>query len=1595
MSPRISFRLALLSLSFGCTIPADAALQGWWKFDEASGTTAADSSGNTPAASGTLITGATFQPAAGRFGGAVYLNGTSGFVDAGDLARFEFSQTQSYSVACWYKSDGDETVAEYQTNSGLVSKGYGRVSNGGGAANTYDPLGYYQLQVNWSTGTGNTTSYFQFDSRQSSTATTFFRFPTAFTNGLDVVNSAWHHFVAVMDRGAATPACRLYVDNTLYATKNIVAGAGGGIWPMGVNNSSLLFGNHLDRYTKGWMDDVGIWDGVLTTTQITNIYNNGIAGLGDTDGDGLSDAWETQYFGAGNLSQTASGDPDNDGLTNIQEQTAGTNPTVPDTDNDGLSDGQEVLTYLTNPTLTDTDGDGLSDGNEVNVRGTNPKLADTDGDSFTDGEEVTAGTNPLLASSHPPPAVLNVHLNEFVSESSPKANDPTTPLDMDGDDEGWIEIRNNEATAVNLRNYQLSDDAALPAKYILPSVSVPAGGYLLVYASGKNKAFTGVQLHTNFKLNNSGIVTLSRPDGAGGNVIVSSIGGTGVNQYPSQKKFSSYGRADNTAAGTLAYLTVPTPSAANVAANAVSAFVKDTVFTGDRGIFTAATSVSISCATPGATIAYTTNGSAPTPTNGTQVPAVDGLTPPVANLTISTTTLLRARAWKTGMGSSNVDTQSYLFPAEVMTQNGPTPSMGVGSAADTVTNWGTTGTTPMVLTAFPGLTQWGVNQLIATDPVTTNQFKQSDLMVLPTLSLVASWKDLFGPNTGEGIYPPAAGVAQEGVDRAASLELINPNASTTTPNLVKGFQADGNIHIFGGTSQARWKSLKLSMRFQCLNDVSYRPYGDEGANKFSNFVLDSAMNNTWMHPSDAAQRTRSAFTRDYVMADLQNKLSGAGGFHTRACHLYLNGMYWGIYWLHEKPDHHYASDYYGGSSADYDGFKHSATAGVDGAASAFPQIVNSQPLDPALPLGSNTITALNSSSQYYNCTVLKNYEDFLDLIGSGYSAPNPAPDLTQQANYEAVAAVLDIDHFIDYMLLNFVAGNWDWSDKNIYCCKSRLPGGKWRFSSWDAEHVFRTGTENFIAGGGNEVPRVGQPKDIHNKLRVNAEYKLRWADHIRKHMFNNGQLTVAAMKAAFDIRDLEINDAIRGESARWGHARASSNGNVPYKRTDWFTETQRITVNEGSGVSLIQNRWNLYMTPTTGQFRLATYGLYPTTEAPDFVQHGGNVSSGYALTINNPNAGGAGVTYYTMDGSDPRVVGGAVTAGALTYSAPVVLTQSTTVKSRILNAGVWSALTEAFYAVDTTPATSANLVISEFNYNPSNPTPTEITAGFNNANDFEYMEIMNIGTSNVNLQNVAFTAGITFHFNNSPVQVLAPGQRVVLVENLLAFRMRYGNTPVVAGVFELDSNLRNGGEKITLTAADGVTDIQSFTYNNNAPWPGGTDGQGYSLVLIKPETNPNETLPQSWRASASANNGSPGSVDTTNYLTWKSTYGVSLDTGDPDSDGVSNLLEYALQTLPSDTHSAKLPTGGWATFTVAGVPDNYLQLVFTKNPAADDITYHVEYSTNLDNWSEAVSDCTRVSSTPNLDGTVTETWRSTLPVPMTQRAFMHVRVTYP
>ena len=105
-----------------------------------------------------------------------------------------------------------------------------------------------------------------------------------------------------------------------------------------------------------------------------------------------------------------------------------TNPLQPDTDDDGLTDYEEVMTYPTDPLVADTDAEGLLDGQEINVHNTDPLVADTDGDGLTDYEEVVGhSTNPLLDADKD---------GDGLTDSNEVLNIGTDPSIMDTDGDG-------------------------------------------------------------------------------------------------------------------------------------------------------------------------------------------------------------------------------------------------------------------------------------------------------------------------------------------------------------------------------------------------------------------------------------------------------------------------------------------------------------------------------------------------------------------------------------------------------------------------------------------------------------------------------------------------------------------------------------------------------------------------------------------------------------------------------------------------------------------------------------------------------------------------------------------------------------------------------------------------------------------------------------------------------------------------------------------------------------------------------------------------------------------------------------------------------
>ena len=282
------------------------------------------------------------------------------------------------------------------------------------------------------------------------------------------------------------------------------------------------------------------------------------------------------------------------------------------------------------------------------------------------------------------------------------------------------------------------------------------------------------------------------------------------------------------------------------------------------------------------------------------------------------------------------------------------------------------------------------------------------------------------------------------------------------------------------------------------------------------------------------------------------------------------------------------------------------------------------------------------------------------------------------------------------------------------------------------------------------------------------------------------------------------------------------------------------------------------------------------------------------------------------------------------------------------------------------PAGVTNLVVSEMMFHPTDPTAAEIGAGFIDGDLFEYLELENIGPVTVDLGEAMFTKGINFDFSTGSISQLAPGGRVLIVRNQAAFELRHGAGLPVAGEFQNETGLANGGERLRLAGINETT-IRDFSYNDKHPWPEDADGNGHSLVLVAPGSNPDHGEAGNWRLS-SLPGGNAGESD------------ANLFAGDPmgdnDGDGLSNLMNHALGG------------SGAALAPIFSMGNGVITFSHTRNLAADDVEFEIEFSTDLVSWTSAGA--VPVSETAIGDENSLMTWE--IDAGVEGRGFVRLRV---
>ncbi|MDC0325324.1 CotH kinase family protein [bacterium] len=525
----------------------------------------------------------------------------------------------------------------------------------------------------------------------------------------------------------------------------------------------------------------------------------------------------------------------------------------------------------------------------------------------------------------------------------------------------------------------------------------------------------------------------------------------------------------------------------------------------------------------------------------------------------------------------------------------------------------------------PNRVDYGMDPRIVNDPAYKDEIIHG-LKSLPAYSIVTDVKHLF--DAKEGIYANAQNDGREW-ERPASVELLHLDGDD-------GFQIDCGIRIRGGFSRMPNNpkhAFRLFFRKEYgESKLKHRLFGKDGAKEFDNLDLRCSSNYSW-HMGDP----RGAMIRDQINRDLQLAM-GQPAMRGDFCHLFINGHYWGLYNTCERPKAGYGAAYLKGKKEDFDAIKVSkdedGIMATDGNLDAWREVY--------------TIAkeGLSDNAAYF-----------------GLQGRNA--DGTTNPDGEVL---IDMDNVIDYAMIIFYGGNldgaitWFGEDRwhnNWHGIRNRNGNEGFKFFIWDAEHTFlvdgmnkglhedRTGP--FPAG---QEFGSSNPQWLWQQCLDNKEFRIRAADRIHDLYYGNGLLTPEAVRAIVTKRMLEIESAVICESARWGDAARRDN---PLNRDNhWRKEMNRILN------SYIPKRSDIVLAQLFRQGILPDFD--PATISKIIEQ----------ITMSAAN----GTIYYTLDGTDPRMIGGKPSPEARVYQSPVDVSRGTTIKSRVLYRDEWSVLSQ-------------------------------------------------------------------------------------------------------------------------------------------------------------------------------------------------------------------------------------------------------------------------------------------------------------------------------
>jgi hypothetical protein len=415
------------------------------------------------------------------------------------------------------------------------------------------------------------------------------------------------------------------------------------------------------------------------------------------------------------------------------------------------------------------------------------------------------------------------------------------------------------------------------------------------------------------------------------------------------------------------------------------------------------------------------------------------------------------------------------------------------------------------------------------------------LRSLPALSLVTDHNHLWGPTGIMETNPRNTIYRGRAWERPVSAEFIRPEDHA-------GFQIDCGLRIQGGNYVRERYNPTASLPF---SKYSFRLYfrGDYGARRleyplfpdvpmdsFETVVLRAGMND---------------HSNPFIIDELARRLfASTGQVSSRGTfvNLFLNGEYKGYYNPTERIDEDFLRAWHGGGEWDL--------------MAQFGEI----------RAGDN----------------LK-WNEMLQFITTA--------DLSSPSGYANAGALLDLDNFIDYLLVNIYGATGDWPHNNWRAARRREPGAKFQFIVWDAEWAFglfgRTVAHNPLT---EELAGTSEIARLYRALWMSPEFRIRFADRVHLHCFNDGALTDQAISDTYWTMRRELAGVLPNMS-----------GSI---HQTWIPQRRGIMFDQ-----------------------LRAADLFASDHAPVFSPHGGRLPSGQSLNM----TASKGQIYYTLDGSDPRL----------------------------------------------------------------------------------------------------------------------------------------------------------------------------------------------------------------------------------------------------------------------------------------------------------------------------------------------------------------------